>query len=111
MGTVKNEKWVLKKAKPSECIMDNSGIYAVINRQEKTETHKEYAGKLISVRIDVMSDDNVPLISFEGNAEDVRKDAIRWIDDNIFTLVTLEHASYIGAELERAMLDPGYIQR
>ncbi len=106
-----NENWTLNYAEPSECIMDNSGIYTVINRQEKTETHKQYAGTRISVRIDVMTIDNVPVISFQGQAEDVRKAVIRWIENRSFWELSIEHASYIGAELERAVSDTKYVQR
>ncbi len=110
-----NENWTLNYAEPSECIMDNSGIYTVINRQEKTETHKQYAGMRVSVRIDVMADADVPLISFQGAAEDVRKAVIRWIENHFGFIhgrsFSIEHASYIGAELERAMSDTKYVQR
>jgi hypothetical protein len=55
-----------------------------------------------------MSDNNEPLQSFSGSAENVRKHAMRYLSDEQFNsddglqFMSLEHAAYIGYELLKA---------
>lgn len=109
--------WKLNKADDIECLMDDSGVYTIITRIAVRETHKEYAGTRISVRVDIITDHTInetcvdePLQSFIGIGDNVRKHTIRWIKENNIK-ISLEHASYIGAECERAMLEPHFVQR
>ena len=103
----------LEQVKPIDCTMDDSGIYTVIHRVVKTETHEEYSGERVFVRVDVMNTDNEPIHSFIGDANDVRKTVIRYLEDFNYPLVhrfSREHASYIGYEIARAEADPNYKQ-
>lgn len=108
--------WELKEVKETEWKQDDSGMYTVIHRVvSPTIVHKGLSGEpTIEVRIDVMSTQDIPLISFQGKAEAVRKHVVRWIENRtLFTLHAIfsaEHASYIGAELVRAELTENYIQ-
>lgn len=103
------ENWELIEATPIECTMDDSGIYTVIHRRTGTETHKQYADCRVFVRCDIMTTDDMPLISFQGLEDDVRKHVIKWIGENGYT-ISAEHGSYIGRELFRAVHDFRYIQ-
>jgi hypothetical protein len=51
------------------------------------------------IRLDVMRE-GFPIISFQGHADDVRKAAMRWVT-KAGSGISLEHAAYVGAELER----------
>jgi len=103
-------EWQLIEVKDIDCAMDNSGIYTVIHRKTSDKTHKGYADYRVFVRIDIMrSCDDIPLISFYGLENNVRKHVMRWLDDNACQVST-EHASYIGRELHRATTDINYIQ-
>lgn len=53
------------------------------------------------VRLDIIAGDNVPVISFQGNADNVRKHSMAWLSLNC-PAFDLSHAAYIGSELERA---------
>lgn len=53
------------------------------------------------VRIDLIGMDSIPIISFQGRTDDVRKHCLRWLSRRVPEL-TLDHAGYIGAELEKA---------
>ncbi len=70
-----------------------------------------------------MSSDDEPLQSFQGKANAVRKDVIRWLMHEYAKLylpdpdnasdtfcITREHASYIGYELLRAEMTENYVQ-
>lgn len=110
-------KWELRHVEDTEAVLDDSGVYVIINRVETPETHKEYSGIRVSVRVDLMQDngptDDEPIMSFEGSANAVRKALIRFIHDYIASpsrYLSTEHASYIGYELLRAELTPGYVQ-
>lgn len=83
------EKWQLVKCENIEWKQDKSGYYTLIN----------YVGNGL-IRLDIMSVDNNPLMSFEGTAEAVRKNAMQYADENCFNL-SAEHAAYIGYELLR----------
>lgn len=110
--------WELEKVEPIECTLDDSGVYTVINRTVQKETHKQYAGGRLAIRVDVMATDgDKPLRSFVGPGNDVRKRVIAWIvkyfasnDGNGAGFISGEHASYIGYEIARAMSDPEYVQ-
>ena len=119
--------WKLIKAEPMEATMDDSGVYVVINRIVTDEVHETYKGKrtyveqIVRVRADLMGTGtnadlvgDVPIVSFIGKANDVRKHLIRFIKtySGLPSLAKLswEHASYIGYELHRAETDPNYVQ-
>lgn len=90
--------WQLDHVDDVEYIPDNSGVHVLINWDRQTA----------SCRLDIFATvGSVPLQSFAGTADNVRKHAMRWLFDfttghNDFGLVSLEHAAYIGAELEQA---------
>lgn len=57
-----------------------------------------------TVRLDIMDTDDMPVVSFQGTASDVRKRIMQGLDWwNPYEL-SLEHAAYIGAELARCEL-------
>ena len=89
--------WQLNRVDDIDWTQDNSGVYVYINWDLQTE----------SVRLDIMTKKAVPLVSFAGKAENVRKATMHWlfdytVDNHDCGFISLEHASYIGAELERA---------
>lgn len=53
------------------------------------------------VRMDLISADGVPIISFQGETDNVRKHSMTWLTLYV-PAFGLDHAAYIGAELERA---------
>jgi len=83
--------WQLQNVDNTEYIPDTSGVYVLIYWQNKTNT----------ARLDIISNNHEPIQSFAGTANNVRKHAIRFLSDNGYN-VSLEHASYIGLELEKA---------
>jgi hypothetical protein len=92
-------QWELVEVGQVEWAQDESGVYTVINH---------LANGL--VRVDVMTTDHDPVISFVGEVADVRKTLARWLQNNVSD-VSLEHMAYIGAELARAdLLKSDYIQ-
>lgn len=92
--------WQLIKVKQTDWIQDDSGYYALIN----------YIGDDI-VRLDVMDKDDMPVVSFQGKAEDVRKCVTRYLERERMNRFSAEHAAYIGAELARCeLLKTDYIQ-
>ena len=116
-------EWELRQVEDVKAILDDSGVYIVVHRIEETEIHKEYSGIRVSVRADLMSDGKFgtdePIMSFQGSANAVRKALIRFMTQRLApsdgvglasTQFSLEHASYIGYELLRAELTPGYVQ-
>ena len=112
----------LKNSKEIGCTMDNSGIYTVINRIDETVHCKGHSMGKVFIRVDVMTTNDEPLRSFVGDGNNVRKNAMNWLwdkyscdsepnEDGGFTGdITIEHASYIGFEISRAMLDKHYKQ-
>ncbi len=95
MGT--KTMWQLHRVDDIEWTPDDSGVYVLISWDLLTG----------SVRLDVLRQaDNTPLVSFAGRADNVRKAAMAWFEARISQKaglgMSLEHASYIGAELERA---------
>ena len=109
-------KWELKVvADDIECVMDNSGIYVSINRIINTEHSKGYIGQRVSVRVDVMTDNDEPVMSFVGKADNVRKAVMAFLDCGdraVFAAhpISREHASYIGSEIARAENNEHYKQ-
>ena len=94
--------WQLNRVDAIEWTQDDSGLNVLIAWDTITD----------SVRLDVMADKSTkPLQSFIGKTDDVRKAAMRWLTDNIGPTaktnylncvgISIEHAAYIGAELER----------
>ena len=106
--------WQLVEVSDVDCTMDDSGVYVVVNRVVRKETHKQYSGERVLVRADLMTVNNAPIMSFIGSANNVRKHLIRFIKvySGIPSMAMLswEHASYIGYELHRAETDPNYVQ-
>jgi len=84
--------WELKQVKDIDWKQDDSGYYALIN----------YVNG--EVRLDIMTNSDMPCISFQGTAKAVRKNALRYCDDNGIML-SAEHSSYIGYELLRAEIE------
>lgn len=92
-----DRQWQLIRVDPTERIQDESGAYVLINWDRSTD----------SVRLDVFTAGGEPLVSFVGYADDVRKHTMRWLTQTAeaggtMGSASLEHAAYIGAELERA---------
>ena len=96
--------WKLIKAMPIKATMDNSGVHVVIHRMRIQATEEGLA----CVRADLMDSDE-PIVSFIGPAENVRKHLMKYIRESTY-FISCEHASYIGAELYRASIDPAYCQ-
>ena len=94
-----------------DCVLDNSGVYTAINRVTENDVHKGVAGQRVKVRVDVMdAETDMPIISFQGPAEVVRKRLGDYLDYNGYDLST-EHLMYIGAEIERANYDAQFVQK
>ena len=91
--------WKLVTVPKTEWRQDNSGYHSLIN----------YIGEGI-VRLDLMLHVQESAISFQGRADDVRKAAMQYIDENCI-YISAEHAAYIGSELTAAaFLKEGYVQ-
>jgi hypothetical protein len=101
--------WELKQVSDTDWIQDDSGYYTLIH----------YITESGMVRIDIMDKDDMPVVSFQGLADDVRKTVMRWFKRRSEKMcgitrqqkISYEHASYIGAELTRCALQgTEYIQ-
>ncbi len=105
--------WELIEVKTEqECLLDDSGIYTVINRVVNRGYSKGCWVDIVQVRVDIMDDSDSPIISFIGKAEAVRKTVMRWIVDNGHGhIISFEHTSYIGSEIARANLQERFTQR
>ena len=91
--------WKLIKVSKTEWRQDDSNYHSLIN----------YVGSGI-VRLDLMLHIQEPVTSFQGQADDVRKAAMQYVDENCCN-ISAEHAAYIGSELTRAkFLGTKYIQ-
>ena len=55
--------WQLVQVGKTDWIQDKSGYYTLINWTDKDN----------NVRLDVMDKDDMPVVSFQGQADDVRK--------------------------------------
>ena len=92
--------WQLIKVEHTDWIQDNSGYYILINWIDNN-----------TVRLDWMDKDNMPIVSFQGVASDVRKHATRFAQIIMDWKISAEHAAYIGAELARCeLLKKDYVQ-
>ena len=97
--TTRQKNWQLNRVDDIEWKQDQSGVNVIISWDRLTD----------SVRLDILTDRNVvPLQSFIGRHDNVRKAAMRWIHKasrlfypNAKVQISLEHAAYIGSELER----------
>ena len=91
-------EWQLVQVGKIEWRQDGSGYYTLIHHI-KDDT----------VRLDVMDRGDMPVVSFQGQADDVRKHIMQ--DFMFCSQISIEHAAYIGAELARcALLQSEYIQ-
>ncbi len=93
--------WQLIKVPKTDWIKDNSGYYTLINWIDEN-----------TVRLDVMDRDDMPIVSFQGAASDVRKHIMQHISAICSgRLISVEHVAYIGAELARCeLLKTNYVQ-
>lgn len=98
--------WELIIVDDTEWMQDDSCLYTLISYIKPN-----------MVRLDIMTDNDEPVISFQGKAGNVRKHAMRWSAKHRWLLstqsraISLEHAAYIGCELARAeMLGVDYVQ-
>lgn len=93
--------WQLIKVKQTDWKQDESGYYTLINWIDAD-----------NVRLDIMDRDNMPVVSFQGKASDVCKHVMQHIPAICSgRLISIEHASYIGAELARCeLLGSNYVQ-
>lgn len=121
MADSQESTWMLVDVVDRECVMDDSGFYTVIHH-----IPMDGPGEYIAhhVRCCIMrTSDNEPMMSYRGSVAAVRKAAIDWFAinarntfdrdkaaDGQDTRISAEHASYIGAELQRAALQPDFIQ-
>ena len=91
--------WKLVKVSKTEWQQDDSKYYSLI----------VYVGEG-AVRLDLMLHVQEPVISFQGQVDDVRKAAMQYVDENCCN-ISAEHAAYIGSELTRAaFLEDEYVQ-
>ena len=96
--------WELIKVSETEWKQDKPGIFTLISYCPDG-----------TIRLDVMTTEYEPVISFQGTAENVRKCIMQWQDSKISQKtglgISCEHASYIGSELARAeLLKTEYVQ-
>lgn len=89
-------QWQLNRVDDIDWTPDKSGLYCLIVWDVKTDT----------VRIDFLSDDHDPIISFAGASDNVRKAVGRWIDSRFeqhtSDKLSASHIAYIGSELQKA---------
>ncbi|KKM28207.1 hypothetical protein LCGC14_1567060 [marine sediment metagenome] len=91
-------EWELKKVDYTEWRQDKSGYYILVHHVKND-----------LIRLDIMSKIDMPIISFQGIADNIRKHSVRLMAR--FGGFSAEHASYIGAELARcAILKENYVQ-
>ena len=93
--------WQLTKVQKTDWIQDDSGYYTLINWINDN-----------TVRLDVMDRDDMPVVSFQGAASDVRKYAAQYAEFwGLSCDFSIEHAAYIGAELAKCeLLRDKYVQ-
>lgn len=94
--TKQKGNWQLNRVDDIGWVQDDSDICVVINWDIQTE----------SARLDIMKETRIkPLQSFIGKADNVRKAAMQWFAKRVSQKaglgISIEHAAYIGAELER----------
>lgn len=109
-------KWQLIQVSKTEWQQDDSGYYTLIHyiKENCRKCDKACVDCVDGqVRLDIMDKDDMPVVSFQGDASDVRKVAVRRLGQlsGMWHDFSVEHASYIGAELTRCELMQGlYIQ-
>lgn len=92
--------WQLIKVQKTDWMQDDSGYYTLINWIDDN-----------NVRLDWMDADDMPVISFQGAASDVRKHVMQIYAVRVLWDISQEHAAYIGAELARCeLLRDKYVQ-
>ena len=98
-------EWELRNCFKTDAIMDDSGLYVIINRVHIGEERQ------IQVRADLMTVEHDPVMSFLGNAENVRKALSRFIAEQYgISHPSMEHMAYIGYELLRAETVENFVQ-
>lgn len=107
--------WQLHEVEEMDCTIDDCSYYVTINRIEEHRYFKDRAATFVKVRADLMIYDHagvVPVVSFRGKANAVRKHLMKYITERYASLGYLspEHASYIGYELLRAECTERYVQ-
>ncbi len=90
-GPALPDKWRLHNVPDVVWQEDSCGMSVFIYWMESTDV----------VRIDLISNGCVPVVSFQGEADNVRKHTMQWLAKYVPEF-GLDHAAYIGAELERA---------
>ena len=91
--------WKLINVPKTEWRQDDSNYHSLINCVDNGID-----------RLDLMLHVQEPVISFQGQADDVRKAAMQYIDENCCN-ISAEHAAYIGSELTKAeVLEEMYVQ-
>ena len=92
--------WQLVQVINTDWIQNDSEYYTLINWIDDN-----------NVRLDIMDSFDMPVINFQGKANDVWKTAVRDMVRKCGMLFSQEHAAYIGAELARAeLLKADYMQ-
>ncbi len=107
--------WQLIKVKQTKWEQDESGYYTLINyiKEDCRKCNKACINCIDGhVRLDIMDKDDMPVVSFQGKASDVRKHVMQHIPAICSgRLISIDHASYIGAELARCeLLGSDYVQ-
>lgn len=90
-------EWQLTRVDDIDWTRDKSGIYVLINWDVARS----------KVRLDIVAENHLPIVSFLGSSDNVRKAVGRWVDSRVCQQhtsyrVSAEHAAYIGSELEKA---------
>lgn len=93
-------KWKLILCNPIDWTQDDSGYYTIIN----------VVPAVGNIRVDLMTTQDEPAISFGGKPHDVRITMARYIEENGLNL-SIEHTMYLGYEIARAeLLKEKYVQ-
>lgn len=90
-GPALPDVWRLVDVPETEWKQDVCGISCIINWILPADV----------VRLDLIGPDSMPIVSFRGSTDNVRKHTMVWLAVYVPTF-SLDHAAYIGAELERA---------
>ena len=101
--------WELRKVKDVPTVMDKTtGFYTAINRKVNVAADRSMT---VCVRVDILDgwEHDTPIISFQGQGDDVRRALLQWFDDTGHC-ISADHAGYIGYEIHRAMVEPDYVQ-
>lgn len=114
--------WGLREVDNVKSTKSDIGVYVHVHRITggiEDAGHATYC--ITDVRADILTTiGHTPLISFQGQADDVRKATVKYLTEfkikdikKLFggtEVLSTEHASYIGSECTRASLDVHYIQ-